>query len=170
MNRIVYLNGSYLPESDAQVSIFDRGFLMADGVYEATAVLEGKLVDFHGHMRRLQRSLGELQIACSLTTEDWLVVHRQLIQRNQLQDGMVYLQVTRGNPGDRDFRFPDSRVLPTVVAFTQAKPDLANSPAARTGRKVISIPDLRGGRRYIKTTPLLYPSKAKIMSVRAGVV
>ncbi len=169
MNRIVYLNGSYLPESDAQVSIFDRGFLMADGVYEATAVLEGKLVDFHGHMRRLQRSLGELQIACSLTTEDWLVVHRQLIQRNQLQDGMVYLQVTRGNPGDRDFRFPDSRVLPTVVAFMQAKPDLANSPAARTGWKVISIPDLRWGRRDIKTTQLLYPSMGKMMAVHAGV-
>src|SRR5690606_3042764 len=94
--------------------------------------------------------------------------HRELVARNRLGEGMVYLQITRGNPGNRYFLFPSDDVAPTVVLFTQAIPDLVDSPKARTGIKVISIPDLRWGRRDIKTVQLLYPSMAKMMAKQAG--
>ena len=103
MTRIVHVNGALLPEDQATVSVFDRGFLMADGVYEVVSVLGGKLLDFQGHMTRLARSLGELGIANPHDEATWLELHRQLVAENALEDGMVYLQVTRGNPGDRDF-------------------------------------------------------------------
>ncbi|OWJ76273.1 MULTISPECIES: D-amino-acid transaminase [Haematobacter] len=169
MSRIVYVNGDYLPEEEARVSIFDRGFLMADGVYEVTSVLGGKLVDFDGHTRRLARSLGELEMAAPVSDDELLEIHRELIARNGVEDGMVYLQVTRGNPGDRDFAFPDKSVTPTLVLFTQSKPGLADSPQAKTGAKVISVPDIRWGRRDIKTVQLLYPSMAKMMAKKAEV-
>ncbi|GAB1360995.1 D-amino-acid transaminase [Rhodobacter sp.] len=169
MTRTVYVNGTYLPETEAQVSIFDRGFLMADGVYEVTSVLGGKLVDFGGHARRLQRSLDELEITNPLAEADWLEIHRQLVARNGIDEGMIYLQVTRGNPGDRDFIFPPADLPPTVVLFTQSKPGLADSPAAKTGWRVISVPDIRWGRRDIKTVQLLYPSMGKMMAKKAGV-
>lgn len=169
MTRTVYLNGDYLPETEAKVSIFDRGFLMADGVYEVTSVLGGKLVDFAGHVKRLQRSLDELEIRNPLTEAEWLEVHRQLVARNGIDEGMVYLQVTRGNPGDRDFAFPPEDTPPTVVLFTQAKAGLADNPAAKTGWRVISVPDIRWGRRDIKTVQLLYPSMGKMMAKKAGV-
>ncbi|MEZ5798022.1 MAG: D-amino-acid transaminase [Paracoccaceae bacterium] len=163
------MNGDYLPETEARVSIFDRGFLMADGVYEVTSVLGGKLIDFAGHLRRLQRSLDALEMTNPLTEAEWLDVHRQLVARNAIDEGMIYLQVTRGNPGDRDFAYPDADVPPTVVLFTQSKPGMADAPAARTGLKVISIPDIRWGRRDIKTVQLLYPSMGKMMAKKAGV-
>ncbi|MFO0939286.1 MAG: D-amino-acid transaminase [Pirellulales bacterium] len=169
MSRTVYINGSYLPEEQATVSIFDRGFLMADAIYEVTAVLDGKLIDYAGHMRRLNRSLAELRMSNPLSEQQWLDLHRKLLQSNQVQNGLVYLQVTRGNPGDRDFKFPATTTPPTVVAFTQSKPDLIDPPAASSGWKVLTIPDLRWGRRDIKTTQLLYPSMGKMMAVGAGV-
>jgi D-alanine transaminase len=169
MMRTVYVNGDYLPEGEAKVSVFDRGFLMADGVYEVTSVLGGKLIDFAGHARRLQRSLDELEMKNPMTEAEWLEVHRQLVARNGIDEGMIYLQVTRGNPGDRDFAFPSPEVAPTVVLFTQSKPGMADNPAARTGLKVISIPDIRWGRRDIKTVQLLYPSMGKMMAKKAGV-
>lgn len=170
MSRIVYVNGEYLPEEQAVVSVFDRGFLMADGVYEVTSVLGGKLIDFPGHSARLNRSLEELDMASPCSNEELLAIHRELVARNGIEDGLVYLQVTRGNPGDRDFVFPDPEVTrPTLVLFTQSKPGLADSPAAKTGWKVISIDDIRWGRRDIKTTQLLYPSMGKMMAKKAGV-
>ena len=169
MTRTVYVNGDYLPEAEAKVSIFDRGFLMADGVYEVTSVLGGKLIDFGGHLKRLQRSLDELEIRNPLTEDEWLEVHRQLVARNGIDEGMVYLQVTRGNPGDRDFVFPPQDTPPTVVLFTQAKAGMADNPAAKTGWRVISVPDIRWGRRDIKTVQLLYPSMGKMMAKKAGV-
>ena len=169
MTRTVYLNGEYLPETEARVSIFDRGFLMADGVYEVTSVLDGRLIDFAGHCARLARSLGELDMATPCSDADLLDAHRELIRLNDITDGMVYLQVTRGNPGDRDFAYPGPETTPTLVMFTQSKPGLADNPAARTGWKVISVPDVRWGRRDIKTTQLLYPSMAKMMAKKAGV-
>ena len=168
MSRTVYVNGAYLPEEDATVSIFDRGFLMADAVYEVTSVLDGKLIDFAGHCARLARSLGELDMANPHPDADWLVIHREMVARNDLADGMIYLQVTRGNPGDRDFAYPGPDVAPTVVLFTQSKPGLADSPLAKTGMKVISIDDIRWGRRDIKTVQLLYPSMGKMMAKKAG--
>lgn len=167
--RTVYLNGDYLPETEAKVSIFDRGFVMADGVYEVTSVLGGKLIDFAGHLTRLQRSLDALEMRNPLTADEWLEVHRQLVAKNGVVDGMVYLQVTRGNPGDRDFAYPADDVAPTVVLFTQAKAGLADNPAAKTGIKVITVPDIRWGRRDIKTVQLLYPSMGKMMAKKAGV-
>ena len=168
MTRTVYVNGQYLPETEATVSIFDRGFLMADGVYEVTSVLNGKLIDFGGHIARLQRSLDELEMDNPLSAEDWLAVHRELVKVNNITEGMVYLQVTRGNPGDRDFAWGPG-VAPTVVLFTQSKPGLADNPQAKVGLKVISIPDIRWGRRDIKTVQLLYPSMGKMMAKKAGV-
>ncbi len=167
--RTVYVNGEYLPEDQAKVSIFDRGFLMADGVYEVTSVLGGKLVDFDGHVMRLQRSLSELDLAAPISMEELLAVHRELVAVNGIDEGMVYLQITRGAPADRDFVFPDPEVTPsTIVLFTQNKPGLAASPAAKKGMKVISIEDQRWGRRDIKTVQLLYPSMGKMMAKAAG--
>lgn len=169
MSRIVYVNGQYLPEAEATVSIFDRGFLMADGVYEVTSVLDGKLLDFAGHSARLARSLGELDIAAPCSDAELLEIHRELVARNDLTDGMIYLQVTRGNPGDRDFAFPDPAIVkPTLVMFTQSKPGMAHNPQAKAGIKVISIDDIRWGRRDIKTVQLLYPSMGKMMAKKAG--
>ena len=169
MNRIVYVNGAYMPEQEATVSIFDRGFLMADGVYEVTSVLHGKLIDFEGHAQRLKRSLDALDMAMPMPIDELLGVHRELVARNGIEEGMIYLQVTRGSAGDRDFAFPDPEETPvTLVMFTQNKPGLADSPAAKTGIKVISIDDIRWGRRDIKTVQLLYPSMGKMMAKKAG--
>mgnify|MGYP003382674246 FL=1 len=169
MTRTVYVNGDYLPEDQAKVSIFDRGFLMADGVYEVTSVLGGKLIDFAGHAKRLQRSLDELEMRNPLDEAAWLEVHRQLVARNGIDEGLIYLQVTRGNPGDRDFAYPPADLPPTVVLFTQSKPGMADNPAAKSGWSVISVPDIRWGRRDIKTVQLLYPSMGKMMAKKAGV-
>ncbi|MDJ0824761.1 MAG: D-amino-acid transaminase [Rhodobacter sp.] len=169
MSRIVYVDGAYVPEEDAKVSVFDRGFLFADGVYEVTSVLGGKLIDFDGHAARLERSLSELDMACPVTMDALLEIHRELVRLNALDDGLVYLQVTRGAAGDRDFEFPDADAVPsTIVLFTQAKPGLADSPKAKTGIKVISIPDIRWGRRDIKTVQLLYPAVGKMMAKKDG--
>lgn len=169
MNRIVYVNGAYMPEQEATVSIFDRGFLMADGVYEVTSVLQGKLIDFEGHAQRLKRSLDALDMAMPMPIDELLGVHRELVARNGIEEGMIYLQVTRGSAGDRDFAFPDPEETPvTLVMFTQNKPGLADSPTAKTGIKVISIDDIRWGRRDIKTVQLLYPSMGKMMAKKAG--
>lgn len=170
MSRTVYVNGDYLPEEDAKISIFDRGFLMADGVYEVTSVLGGKLIDFDGHAVRLERSLGELDMASPVTKDELLAINRELVTRNGIEDGMVYLQITRGAPADRDFVFPDPAKTPsTIVMFTQNKPGLADSPVAKVGIKIISIEDQRWGRRDIKTVQLLYPSMGKMMAKAAGV-
>ena len=158
-----------MPEQEATVSIFDRGFLMADGVYEVTSVLQGKLIDFEGHAQRLRRSLDALDMAMPMPIDELLGVHRELVARNGIEEGMIYLQVTRGSAGDRDFAFPDPEETPvTLVMFTQNKPGLADSPAAKTGIKVISIDDIRWGRRDIKTVQLLYPSMGKMMAKNAG--
>ena len=167
--RTVYVNGDYLPETEAKVSIFDRGFLMADGVYEVTSVLGGKLIDFDGHVARLERSLGELDMANPASRGELLDIHRELVRLNGIDEGMIYLQITRGAPGDRDFVFPDPETTPsTLVLFTQNKPGLADNPAAKKGIKVISIDDIRWGRRDIKTVQLLYPSMGKMLAKKAG--
>jgi D-alanine transaminase len=167
--RTVYVNGSYLPENEATISIFDRGFLMADGVYEVTSVLDGKLVDFDGHALRLARSLKELDMRAPVSDADLLEIHRELVRLNDIEEGLVYLQVTRGSDGDRDFAFPDPETTePSLVLFTQNKPGLADNPAARKGARIISIEDIRWGRRDIKTVQLLYPSMGKMMAKKAG--
>jgi D-alanine transaminase len=168
MSRTVYLNGDYLPEEDAKISIFDRSFLMADGVYEVTSVLGGKLIDFAGHSKRLERSLNELEMQKPDAFDDLLDIHRELVRLNDIDEGMIYLQVSRGSAGDRDFAYPSADVKPTLVLFTQSKPNLADNPAAKIGIKVISIEDQRWGRRDVKTVQLLYPSMGKMMAKAAG--
>ena len=168
MSRIVYVNGEYVPEHEARVSVFDRGFLFADGVYEVTSVLDGKLIDFAGHAARLERSLGELEMAAPVTMDELLEIHRELMRRNDLTEGLIYLQVTRGADADRDFVYPDPEKVPsTLVLFSQSKA-IADSPVAKVGQKVISIDDIRWGRRDIKTVQLLYPSMGKMMAKEAG--
>ena len=167
--RTVYLNGEYLPENEAKISIFDRGFLMADGVYEVTSVLDGKLIDFQGHAVRLARSLSELDMQTPDCMDDLLDIHRELVRVNEIDEGMIYLQITRGAPGDRSFAYPSADTKPTVVLFTQNSPGLADNPAAKVGMKVISIADQRWARRDIKTVQLLYPSMGKMMAKAAGV-
>ncbi|MEM1233670.1 MAG: aminotransferase class IV, partial [Pseudomonadota bacterium] len=167
MSRTVYVNGHYLPENEATVSIFDRGFLFADGVYEVTSVLGGKLIDFDGHAVRLERSLTELGMDMPLSSAELLDVHRELVRANEIDEGLVYLQITRG-AADRDFAYPAEGTPQTVVLFTQAKPGLATSPAAEKGMTVITIEDQRWGRRDIKTVQLLYPAMGKMMAKAEG--
>lgn len=165
MSRTVYVNGEYLAEEDAKVSIFDRGFLFADGVYEVTSVLDGKLVEFPGHCARLSRSLSEVDMDSPVTDEELLEIHRELVKCNDLTEGVIYLQVTRG-AADRDFVFPKD-ATPTLVLFTQSK-SLVDSVAAANGIKVISVPDIRWGRRDIKTVQLLAPSMCKMAAKAQG--
>ncbi len=165
MSRIVYVNGEYLPEAEAKISVFDRGFLFADGVYEVTSVIDGRLIDFPGHAARLQRSLCELEMPRPVDDDALLAIHRELVARNGVGEGMVYLQITRG-AADRDFAYP-AEPAPSLVMFTQVKA-LVDSPKAETGMAVITIPDLRWGRRDIKTVQLLYPSMGKMAAKAAG--
>ncbi len=165
MSRIVYLNGAYVPEEAALVSVFDRGFLMADGVYEVTAVLDGKLLDFPGHLTRLARSLSELQLASPVSNDELLHIHRQMVRLNGLDEGMVYMQITRG-VADRDFFWPKD-AAPTLVLFTQKK-EIAETLQARTGIKVATIQDIRWARRDIKTVQLLAPSWCKMQARAKG--
>ncbi|WP_027722021.1 D-amino-acid transaminase [Maridesulfovibrio zosterae] len=162
MSRTVYLNGAYVPEEEAMVSVFDRGFLFADGIYEVTAVLDGKICEFEGHVKRLERSLGVLDMPMPVDKDELLEIHRELVKRNNLDQGAIYLQVTRG-AADRDFVYPKN-VKQTLVLFTQAK-TLTDDKA---GIKVIAAPDIRWGRRDVKTVQLLAPSMCKMMAKAAG--
>lgn len=159
MERTVYLNGEFLKESEATVSIFDRGFLFADAVYEVTAVVNGNLVDNDGHMVRLKRSCNELQIDLPISLEEITKIHHALIEKNQLVEGAIYLQISRGSAGDRDFLCP-ADVKPTIVLFTQAR-NIIDSPKAVKGMRVITTDDIRWKRRDIKTVGLLASCMAK---------
>jgi D-alanine transaminase len=165
MSRTVYVNGAFVPEEEATISVFDRGFLFADGVYEVTTVLDGKLIDFGGHLARLHRSLRELAMDPPATDAEIEAMHRELRARNGVEEGLIYMQVTRG-AADRDFAFPQGS-RPSLVAFTQVKA-IEHAENARTGIRVATIPDLRWARRDIKTIQLLAPSLAKMEAIRAG--
>ena len=165
MSRVVYVNGSYVPEEQGKISIFDRGFLFADGIYEVTAVLNGKLVDYDAHMERLERSLGEIRLDWPCSKEALKAMHLDMVKRNNLDEGWVYMQITRGS-ADRDFKFPKG-VKPTLIAFTQAK-KLVDSLDAVKGVSVITVPDIRWARRDIKTVMLLAPVLGKQAAYEAG--
>ena len=164
MSRTVYVNGAFVPEEEAKISVFDRAFLMGDGVYEVTSVIGGRLCEFDGHLRRLERSCRELELTNPLDRDGWLELHRELVRRNDLREGLIYLQVTRG-AADRDFVWPEA-AEPGVVMFTQVKA-IEDSELPKKGMRVISVEDLRWGRRDIKTVQLLYPSFAKMQAKRA---
>jgi D-alanine transaminase len=165
--RTVYLNGHYLPETEAKISIFDRGFLFADAVYEVVSVIDGKLIDFDGHIARLHRSMAELKMPQPPSREALLDMCRQLQARNRLNEGMIYWEVTRGNPGDRDFLFPAADLPPTIVGFTQNFA-LVDRPQAETGVSVVTLPDRRWQMAHVKTTQLLYASLMKAEAKAQG--
>lgn len=165
MTRIVYVNGEYLPEEEARISVFDRGFLFADGVYEVSSVLRGRLIDNPGHMARLHRSLTALDMAAPAKDTELEAIQMSLIERNQVDEGLVYLQVTRG-AADRDFVYPEG-VKPSLVMFTQSKPLLQSAQAER-GISVVTTEDIRWRRRDIKSVGLLAASMAKMIARRAG--
>ncbi|MEN8658753.1 MAG: D-amino-acid transaminase [Marivita sp.] len=164
--RTVCVNGVYLPEDQAQVSIFDRGFLFADAVYEVTAVIDRRMIDFEGHMARLRRSLAELDMEDRYSAADLKGIHQKLIDKNDLNEGLIYLQITRG-AADRDFDFSRMESDPTLVLFTQATSLTANALADR-GQNILLVDDLRWGRADIKTTQLLYSSLMKTRAKRSG--
>ncbi|MBL0373329.1 D-amino-acid transaminase [Rhizobium sp. KVB221] len=158
MGRTVYVNGSFVAEEDARISIFDRGFLFADGIYEVTAVIDGRLVDNDLHLARLERSLREIGIPMPVAKERILEIQAELVRRNVLREGVVYLQVTRG-VADRDFNYAES-MEPCLVGFTQEK-KLVDTAAGRDGVAVDVADDPRWARRDIKTVMLLGQVLAK---------
>lgn len=166
MNRIFYVNGEFVPESDAKISVLDRGFLFADGVYEVSTILDGQLIDNTAHLKRLHRSLNELGMRAPVTDEQITEAQLKLIELNQVDQGGLYLQITRG-VADRDFAFPPDDTQPTMVMFTQNK-NILDDPKIKQGLKVISLPDQRWMRRDIKTVGLLGPSLAKQAALDAG--
>ena len=165
LNRIVYVNGEYLPEEEAKISVFDRGFVFGDGVYEVVPVITGHVVDKQYFLERLDRSLGELSISWPCTKQEYLEVMQQLVRRNELREGTVYSQVTRG-VADRVFSFPADTPT-TLVAFTSAM-ELLDNPAAETGIPVVTTEDLRWKRRDIKSVNLLAQVLAKQDAVSRG--
>jgi D-alanine transaminase len=160
LEPIAYVNGSFVPLADAKVSILDRGFLFADGIYEVAAVLDGKLIDNASHLARLQRSVGEISLALPESLDRIQEIEKELVRRNKLVNGMVYLEVTRGADSGRDFAFPKADVKPTLIMFTSVK-DIVNAPSAKTGIGVITVPDIRWARRDIKSVALLAQVLAK---------
>ena len=158
MGRIVYIHGDFVPEEEARIGLFDRGFLFGDAVYEVTAVIAGRMIDNDLHLARLERSLGELGIALPLPWPEIEALQSQLIARNGLTDGTVYLQVSRGE-ADRDFLYPQG-MAPKLVGFTQTK-TLTGTKAQREGIAVDLADDPRWHRRDIKTAMLLGQVMAK---------
>ncbi len=165
MSRIVYVNGTYFAQEDAKVSVFDRGFLFGDGVYEVIPVLNGRIVELTHALERLNRSLGEIAMAWPCTRDEFCAVLEELRTRNQLQEGYVYLQVTRG-VAERDFAFP-AATPSSFVAWTAVK-KLIDNPLAVTGVKVVTVPDLRWKRRDIKSVNLLAQCLAKQQAANLG--
>ena len=164
--RQVYINGEFKKEDEAKVSIFDRGLLFSDSVYEVTSVINSKLIDFKYHVKRLDHSMNELKFKTLIDHDEILAFHRKLIELNNLKEGMIYTQVTRGVV-DRSFDMPKQAIKPTVLAFTQEK-KILESDSAKNGIKVMTLEDMRWKRNDIKTTQLLYASMAKSEATAKG--
>jgi D-alanine transaminase len=166
LDSIAYVNGSFVPLSEAKVSILDRGFLFADGIYEVSAVLDGKLVDNASHLARLERSVGEISLKLPESIDRIIEIQKELVARNKLENGLVYIEVTRGADKGRDFAFPKG-VTPTMIMFTSVK-DIVNADSAKKGISVITVPDIRWSRRDIKSVALLAQVLAKQAAAEAG--
>jgi D-alanine transaminase len=165
MKRIVFLNGDFVPEEEAKISIFDRAVTFGDAIYEVAGVLDGKLVDFEHHMQRYFNSLQKLSLESPLSQAEILQAFRQLVDLNQLDEGLVYMQVTRGT-AERDFVWPED-IEPTVFMFTQTK-SVSEYRAGETGIILASTPDIRWARRDIKSVNLLGQVLAKKAAHDAG--
>lgn len=158
LEAIVYVNGCYVTRSEAVISVFDRGFLFSDGVYEVCSVIRGALVDNAAHLARLDRSLKALKLASPVTPDEMFRIQKELVIRNHLREGIIYIQITRG-AADRDFEFPKG-AKSNIVAFVQHK-NVLDNPAAKKGVRIVSVDDIRWRRRDIKTTGLLARVLAK---------
>ena len=155
MKKIAFINGSYVEEKKAKISIFDRGLLFADSVYEVTAVIDNKLIDFPAHIERLENSLNELEIKNIFSYDLLLKMHKELVNKNKFsnKEGLIYMQVSRGTI-ERDFLIKDKDVTPNIFAFTQEK-NLTDVDYKTNGLEIITRNDLRWQRKDIKTTQLL---------------
>ena len=166
MPRIAYVNGRYVAHADACVHIEDRGYQFADGVYEVCEVARGYIMDMTRHLDRLNRSLGELQIAWPMARGTLQIVMSEVVRRNRVKNGLVYLQVTRGVAG-RDFLFPAETKSSLVVTAKKVDPDVA-AKRAESGIKVITVPENRWDRVDIKSVGLLPNVLAKEKAKVAG--
>ncbi len=165
MPRFAYVNGRYVPHDRAAVHVEDRGYQFADGVYEVVTIVGGRMVDEDPHLDRLERSLAEIRIPMPLARGVLKLVMRELIRRNGVRDGLIYLQVTRG-VAPRDHKFPE-HVDPSLVMTTKHIA-FAAEPKFEKGVKVITIPDIRWGRCDIKTVGLLPNCLGKQQAAEAG--
>ncbi len=166
--NIIFLNDKFLPLEEARISPLDRGYLFADGVYEVTAVVNSKLVDNKGHLERLKKSLASLDINLPKPIEEIEKLQIELIKLNNIQEGLVYLQISRGEAEERDFNYPDNPSLtPVLMMFTQKK-SLIDNAKLRAGVKVITTPDIRWDRRDIKSIALLAQVMAKNIARKKG--
>lgn len=167
MSRIAYVNGRYVRHRDATVHVEDRGFQFADAVYEVWAVIDARLADSEGHLARLERSLDELEILMPMSRAALCAVLRETVRRNHVRDGLVYLQISRGQ-ARRDHVFPDPPPPPTVVVTAKPVDLAALDRKASLGVGVVTAPDIRWGRCDIKTVGLLPNAMAKTAARRAG--
>lgn len=165
MSQIAYVNGTFVPEEQAKISIFDRGFLFADGIYEVIPVVGGRLINRSAHRERLARSLRELRLEPPVPIAEIEQIQEALVERNRITEGRVYLQVTRG-PAERDFLLPKNP-QPSLIMFAREAP-LLDTPVARRGIKVKTLPENRWARRDIKTVMLLPGSLGKQQAVDEG--
>jgi len=165
MSRIVYLNGDYIPDHEAKISIFDRAVNFGDAIYDVAGVLDGKLIDFEHHMQRYFSSLQKLAIDSPLTQAEILQAFRRLVELNRIEEGLVYMQVTRG-VAERDFVWPEG-IEPNIFMFTQEKTQAERDKGIH-GVKLASAEDMRWGRRDIKSVNLLGQVLAKKAAHDAG--
>ena len=165
MGHIAYINGRYLPQSEATVHIEDRGYNFADGIYEVIAVHNGKLVDEEPHIVRLRRSLNELKIKWPVTENALRFLMREVIRRNYFKEGMIYLQITRG-VAPRDHAFPNDTQSSLMMITRRSKP--FDAKAIAKGVRVITIPDIRWKRNDIKSISLLGNILGKQQAREAG--
>ncbi|MCB9948759.1 MAG: D-amino-acid transaminase [Rhodospirillaceae bacterium] len=166
MSRVAYVNGRFVPHAMASVHIEDRGYQFADGVYEVIAIQDGKLVDEAGHIDRLDRSLRELRMARPMGRQAHGLVMRELIRRNRVRNGVIYMQVTRG-VAPRNFLFPPAATSPSLV-MTVRRTDLFPTARLRDGVRIVSMPDIRWKRRDIKSVGLLPQVLGKQRAAEAG--
>jgi D-alanine transaminase len=167
MSRIAYVNGRYVPMRDAKVHIEDRGYQFGDGVYEVCEVRGGRLIDERRHLARLNRSLSELRIRAPMSPSALGVVLREIVAKNRIGYGVVYLQVTRG-VARRDHAFPAPEVPPSLVVTARPLNTARNEALAAKGIAVISMPDNRWGRVDIKTIGLLPNVLARQAAIEQG--
>src|SRR5215469_9642474 len=167
MSRIAYVNGRYLPFADAKVHVEDRGYQFGDAVYEVCEVSAGRLIDQRRHLERLKRSLGELRIRTPMSPQALSVVMREVVARNRIEYGIVYVQITRG-VARRDHAFPKPQVRPSVVVTARALNKMRNEALAERGIAVVTMPDNRWSRVDIKTTGLLPNVLARQVAIERG--